>query len=91
MSRDPRWAPRDSARKRKASGSRDPRINPQRGDRITVGGETREVLDFANARVTYSWPGKTATRWLPILAWYAWSYEGDVETPASGARDEVAA
>lgn len=90
MSRDPRCNPRGPARKPKAAMSRDPRITPQRGDRITVGVETREVIHFADSRVTYSWPGKAATRSLPILAWYAWSYEGEVEPPASGERDEEA-
>lgn len=52
---------------------RDPRINPQQGDRVTVAGETREVESINGERVIYSWPGKVAVRTMYIDAWRAWA------------------
>lgn len=54
---------------------RDPRTNPQFGDRVTVADETREVerVDIARGVVIYSWPGKLAVRTLRLSAWQAWA------------------
>lgn len=52
---------------------RDPRINPEFGDRVTVAGETREVEKVIGDRVIYSWPGKVAMRTLRLAAWRAWA------------------
>lgn len=51
----------------------DSRQHPAQGDRITVGGETREVERVSGDRVIYSWPGKVAVRTLPIRAWRTWA------------------
>lgn len=53
----------------------DPRINPQPGDSVTVGGETREVELVRDGRVYYSWPGKVAVRSLFASAWSTWAQE----------------
>ena len=53
--------------------ARDPRIDPQQGDRVTVGNETREVERVDGDRVIYSWPGKVAVRTMYIDAWRAWA------------------
>lgn len=53
--------------------SRDPRIDPQFGDRITHGSETREVEKRVGDSVIYSWPGKLAMRTLRLSAWQAWA------------------
>ena len=55
------------------SSQRDPRINPQFGDRVTVAGETREVEKVLPDRVIYSWPGKVAMRTLRLEAWRTWA------------------
>lgn len=52
---------------------RDPRIDPQFGDRVTVNGETREVEKVFPDRVIYSWPGKLAVRTLRLAAWRTWA------------------
>jgi len=52
---------------------RDPRINPQAGDSVTVGGETREVETVRDGRVYYSWPGKIAVRSLFPAGWQNWA------------------
>jgi len=52
---------------------RDPRIDPQQGDRVTVNGETREVEKVLPDRVIYSWPGKLAVRTLRLGAWRTWA------------------
>jgi hypothetical protein len=57
---------------------RDPRINPQQGDRVTVAGETREVETINGERVIYSWPGKVAVRTIYIDAWRAWAASASV-------------
>lgn len=54
---------------------RDPRVDPQTGDEVTVGAETREVLSIEHGRVYYSWPGKVAVRSLHLSAWRAWAQE----------------
>lgn len=53
--------------------ARDPRIDPQQGDRVTVAGETREVESINGERVIYSWPGKVAVRTMYLDAWRAWA------------------
>lgn len=52
---------------------RDPRLDPQPDDEVTVGTETREVLDVISGRVYYSWPGKLAVRSLHLSAWRNWA------------------
>lgn len=52
---------------------RDPRISPQPGDSVTVGGETREVETVRDGRVYYSWPGKIAVRSLFSAGWQSWA------------------
>lgn len=52
---------------------RNPCINPQHGDRVTVASETREVENVNGDRVIYSWPGKVAVRTMYIDAWRAWT------------------
>jgi hypothetical protein len=52
---------------------RNPCINPQHGDTVTVAGETREVESVNGDRVIYSWPGKVAVRTMYIDAWRAWA------------------
>lgn len=52
---------------------RDPRLDPQHGDTVTVGNETREVESVNGDRVIYSWPGKVAVRTMYIDAWRAWA------------------
>lgn len=59
-------------------GSHDPRINPRPDDKVTVGGETRVVLDLIGDRVQYSWPDKQAVRTLPLLQWRSWAAGGDM-------------
>lgn len=51
---------------------RDPRTDPQHGDRVTVGNETREVETVTGAKVIYSWPGKVAVRTVSIDDWRRW-------------------
>lgn len=53
--------------------SRDPRVDPQPGDAVTVGDETREVERIASGRVYYSWPGKVAVRSLFLASWAQWA------------------
>lgn len=53
--------------------ARDPRIDPQQGDRVTVSNETREVERVDGDRVIYSWPGKVAVCTMYIDAWRAWA------------------
>lgn len=52
---------------------RDPRMQPQAGDEVTVDTETREVLDVRDGRVYYSWPGRLAVRSLYLSAWREWA------------------
>lgn len=52
---------------------RDPRIDPQPGDSVTVDGETREVETVRDGRIYYSWPGKLAVRSLFPAGWQTWA------------------
>ena len=52
---------------------RDPRVNPQAGDSVTVNGETREVETVRDGHVYYSWPGKLAVRSLFEAGWRSWA------------------
>ncbi|AGG89898.1 hypothetical protein [Rhodanobacter denitrificans] len=52
---------------------RNPCIDPQHGDTVTVGNETREVESVNGDRVIYSWPGKVAVRTMYLDAWRAWA------------------
>lgn len=68
--------------------NRDPRIQPQHGDTVTVAGETREVEQVVHDRVIYSWPGKIAVRTLGIEAWRAWAANSSSYQRAdTGVRD----
>lgn len=65
---------------------RDPRTNPQKGDSVTVAGETREVEMVRDGRVYYSWPGKIAVRSLYPAGWLAWAANATVWTVANVAE-----
>ncbi|NII74232.1 hypothetical protein FHW84_002817 [Dyella sp. SG562] len=54
-------------------GKRDPRVDPQTGDLVTVDGETREVEMVRDGRVYYSWPGKVTVRSLFPEGWKSWA------------------
>ena len=58
----------------------DPRTNPQKGDTVTVAGETREVEMVRDGRVYYSWPGKIAVRSLYPTSWEAWAADATAWT-----------
>lgn len=57
---------------------RDPRIDPQPGDSVTVDGETREVEAVRDGRIYYSWPGKIAVRSLFEASWRSWADKASV-------------
>jgi hypothetical protein len=63
----------------------DPRVDPQAGDTVTVGGETREVERVRDGRVYYSWPGKLAVRSLFPSGWQVWAAEATAWTTSDGA------
>lgn len=61
---------------------RDPRRDPQPGDVLAVGADVREVWDRVGDRIQYGFPGKSATRWLPLIRWQTWARTADVRTQA---------
>lgn len=67
---------------------RDPRAAPQKGDTVTVAGETREVEMVRDGRVYYSWPGRIAVRSLYPTAWAAWAANASAWTVASAEEVE---
>lgn len=62
------------------NGQRDPRIDPQPGDSVTVDGETREVETVRDGRIYYSWPGKLAVRSLFPAGWQRWAEQATAWT-----------
>jgi hypothetical protein len=42
----------------------------------------REVFDRVGDRIEYSFPGKSATRWLPLIRWQAWARTAEVRKVA---------
>jgi hypothetical protein len=63
-------------------GDRDPSQNPQPGDVLAKGDDVREVFDRVGDRIEYSFPGKSATRWLPLIRWQAWARTAEVRKVA---------
>lgn len=52
---------------------RDPRMDPQCNDRVTVGDETRVVISARGGRVTYGWADRVAVRSMSLADWQRWA------------------
>ena len=63
-------------------GVRNPRQNPQPGDVLAIGADVREVWDRVGVSIEYGFPGKAATRWLPLIRWQVWARFAEVRKAA---------
>lgn len=66
-----------------AESRRDPRTHPQPGDVLAVGNDVREVFQIIHGSVEYGFPGKAASRWLPVIRWQVWARNADVRKVAT--------
>lgn len=66
--------------------ARDPREDPQPGDVLAVGNDAREVWERVGGNVEYGFPGKSATRWLPLIRWHTWARNAEVRALPELAR-----